>query len=356
MSLFLLDKYIITSFIKKLFNILLVFVTIFLVVDIIEDIDKILDHSIKLNDISFLYIYSIPHYVGIAFPMAVLISTVMTFTIFQKNNELTALKASGVSIYRLAFPLVLIGILISVLMFYFENLVVTESTTLKSNFEQKYFKKGKKKKIDNNILFQVGKDKILSIEKYNHRTNIAERVSIQEFNKNLMTSRLDAKNMTYDGGNWILKDITYRTFGENITFKSILDSSIFISIDPIDLTEINTKPQEMNYWELSTFIDRLKSNGREYRKWLVDLNFKVAFSFSNILMIVFGISLSIQKPRSNLLAGVGASVFVIFIYYVMIKSGQTMGYKGVLSPFLSVWLANILFSITGIYLLTKTRS
>lgn len=356
MKLFLLDRYIITSFSTKLLNILLIFTTIFLVVDIIEDIDKILDYSIKLNDVSFLYIYSLPQYISIAFPMAILIATVMTFTIFQKNNELTALKASGVSIYRLTFPLILIGALSSVLMFYFDNLIVTKTTTLKTNFEQKYFKKGNKKKINSNILFQLDKNKILSIEKYNHRTNIADRVSIQEFDENLMTSRLDAKTMKYDEEKWILNDIKYRTFGNNITFKSKIDTSISINIHPIDLTEINTKPQEMNYWELSTFIDRLKSNGREYRKWLVDLNFKVAFSFSNILMVVFGISLSIQKPRSNLLAGVGASIFVIFIYYVMIKSGQTMGYKGVLSPFLSVWLANILFSITGIYLLTKTRS
>ena len=125
MNFLLIDRYLISSFLKKLLNILTIFVVIFLVVDIIDHIDKILDNSIPFNDISMLYLYSLPQYINIAFPMAVLISTVMTMTLLQKNNEVTALKASGVSIYRLATPFFVIGIFLCIGMFYFENLVVT---------------------------------------------------------------------------------------------------------------------------------------------------------------------------------------------------------------------------------------
>ena len=356
MFLLLLDKYIVTSFIKKLLNILSVFVVIFLVVDIIEDIDKILDYSITLREISMLYIYSIPQYINIAFPMAILISTVMTFTIFQKNNELTALKAAGISIYRLTIPFMILGVIFSIGMFFFENLIVTQSTTLKSELEQKYFKSGKKRQVNNNILVQLDEDRIISIGKFNHRTNVASNISIQKFNDNIMISRLDAESMKWENESWIANEIILRTFDSKNTFLPLVDSTLKININPIDLTEIHTKPAEMNYWALKAFVNRLKSNGREFRKWLVDLHFKTAFSFSSILMILFGISLSIQKPRSNLLAGVGSSIFVIFIYYVMIKLGQTMGYKGVIDPFLSVWSANILFLLSGIYLLYKTRT
>ena len=169
MGLLILDKYIVISFIKKLLNILSVFVIIFLVVDIIEDIDKILDYSITFRGISMLYIYSIPQYINIAFPMAILISTVMTFTIFQKNNELTALKAAGVSIYRLTIPFMILGVVFSMGMFFFENLVVTQSTTLKTELEQKYFKNGKKRQVNNNILVQLDEDRIISIEKFHFK-------------------------------------------------------------------------------------------------------------------------------------------------------------------------------------------
>ena len=112
----------------------------------------------------------------------------------------------------------------------------------------------------------------------------------------------------------------------------------------------------MNYWALKTYIERLKKNNRNHKKWLVDLNFKTAFLFSNILMILFGIALTIKNPRSNFLSGIGASIFVIFIYYVMIKTGQTIGYNQMVNPFLSVWIPNFLFLASGLFLLYKTKT
>ena len=111
MNMLLLDKYLILSFIKKILSVLLVFVTIFLVVDLIEDVDMVLDYNLTFNQYSMIYFYSIPQYINIAFPMTILISTVMTFTLLQKNNEVTALKASGISIYRLAIPFIIIGVI-----------------------------------------------------------------------------------------------------------------------------------------------------------------------------------------------------------------------------------------------------
>ena len=353
----LLDKYIISSFLKKLFNILSVFVVIFLIVDIIDHIDRILDYNITLYQISMLYIYSIPQYINIGFPMAMLIATVMTFTVLQKNNELTALKSSGVSIYRLTVPFIIIGILSSISMFYFENMIVTKSFSLKSELEKKYFQKMKKNKLRNhNIVIQLNEKEIISIDKFDHRSKIAKDISIQSFNNNLMISRLDAKDMEWKNESWVANKVLFRSFNNDSIFYAKEDSLLPINLTAIDLIELNTKPSEMNYWALSEFVEKLKNNGKEFKKWLVDLHFKSAFAFSNILMILFGISLSIRKPRSNLLAGVGSSIFIIFIYYLMIKTGQTMGYKGMMTPFLSVWTPNIFFLITGLTLLYKTRT
>ena len=95
-----------------------------------------------------------------------------------------------------------------------------------------------------------------------------------------MISRLDAESMKWNNESWIAKNITFRSFESNSIFLPIIDSTLKININPMDLIEINTKPNEMNYWALNTFINRLKNNGREFRKWLVDLHFKTAFSFS----------------------------------------------------------------------------
>lgn len=352
----LLDRYILTSFLKKLTNILLVFVSIFLVVDIIEDIDKIIDYSIDLRNASMIYYYSIPQYINIAFPMAILIATVMTFTILQKNNELTALKAAGVSIYRLSIPFIAMGIFFAVSMFYFDNIVVTKSTELKFDQENKFYKKRGETKSTSNILIQLGDNRVLSIEKFNHRTNVGTNISLQRFNNNSMYQRIDAESMKWNDKKWFFNNIVFRDFNREKSYHEISDSSIVLNVNPLDLIANNTKPEEMNYWDLKLFISKLKNNGKEYNKWLVDLHFKTAFAFSNVLMILFGISLSIQKPRSNLLSGVGLSILVIFLYYIMIKSGQTLGYKGALSPFLSVWISNIFFFSLGGLLLYRAKT
>ena len=310
MNLLLIDKYLIWSFFKKIFSVLFVFIIIFLIVDLIEDVDRMLDYNLTFNQFSFIYYYSIPHYMNIAFPMAILIATVMTFTLMQKNNEITALKASGVSIYRLTIPFFIIGIILTILMFYFENIIVTKSNTLKSNLEKKYYNKSQKNNINKNVILQIDKNKTIIIDKFNFRNKSANNVSIQEFENNTLKSRLDTENLIWLNNNWVAK----------------------------------------------AFIDRLKSNGREHTKWLVDLYFKTAFPFSNIIMILFGVVLTIRKPRTNFLIGLGLSIFVIFIYYIMIKAGQSAGYSGAVPPLLSVWIANILFFSCGLLLLTKTKS
>ena len=117
--------------------------------------------------------------------------------------------------------------------FYFENLIVTQSVTLKSELEQKYFKKRKDRQVNNNILIQVDKNRIASIEKFNHKTKIATNISIQKFKKNIMVSRIDAKEMKWENDSWILKDIIYRNFNSNNIFFTLKDSILDININQL---------------------------------------------------------------------------------------------------------------------------
>ena len=237
MNLLLIDKYLIWSFFKKIFSVLFVFIIIFLIVDLIEDVDRMLDYNLTFNQFSFIYYYSIPHYMNIAFPMAILIATVMTFTLMQKNNEITALKASGVSIYRLTIPFFIIGIILTILMFYFENIVVTKSNTLKSNLEKKYYNKNQKNNINKNVILQIDKNRTIIIDKFNFRNKSANNVSIQEFENNTLKSRLDIENLIWLNNNWVAKNSTYRSFGNKSPFRSLTDTILHLNIKPMDLIE-----------------------------------------------------------------------------------------------------------------------
>ena len=100
----------------------------------------------------------------------------------------------------------------------------------------------------------------------------------------------------------------------------------------------------------------LNEYGIKDPKWKVNMYFKLSFACTSFLMILFGLSLSIRKPRSNLAVGIGISILVIFIYYSAMTTGRSLGYKGTLDPLISVWITNLIFFIIGLFLFRNIRS
>ena len=358
----LLDKYIIINFLGKILITLLTFITIFVLVDIIDNLDHIMDSKMSSIEIIKYYLHSIPWYLSIALPMSLLLGTVFTMGILQKNNELSAIKASGISIGRLAIPLFIIGILFSIFSFYFENLIVTHHLQQRNEIGIKYnlisSKSNKMKK--KNIYRQESPNKILGIKNYKFRSQVAENISIQNIENGKLQSRLDAPYMKWDSktNQWIIPEYYIRNWkNETLNYlASNNDSILQLEFTPTDLIQTTVKPEEMNYWELVNFVDKLKKNGVKDPRWAVNMHFKTAFACTSILMVIFGLSLSIRNPRSSLTVGIGISIFVIFIYYAGIKTGQSLGFKGALSPFISVWAPNFIFLLSGLYLFKNTKS
>ena len=354
----LLDKYLSFAFIKKLGGIIIAFLAVFIVVDVIDNIDKFIDSDMPLYEIMRYYILTVPWFVSMGTPMAILLSSVLTFSMMQKDHEITAIKASGISIFRLSIPMLIIGLIVSISIFFFDNKLVSSSLQSRQAIEDKFFPQNTKNTIKRNIIRQIGPHETLSIKRFDHREDIAYNASIQKTDGKSLISRMDIPSMIYTNGLWKIDTYTQRIFYKKnkYSYSAKSDTSIKIDIDPTTIIQKTIKPQEMNFWDLQKFVKRIKNNGINDPRWEVNLHFKTAFAFSSFLMVLFGISLSIRKPRSNAMIGIGYSILVIFLYYVIIKLGQVLGYSGAMSPFLSVWMANILFFFVGAGLLLKTRT
>jgi len=358
----LVDIYIIQHFTSKLIMTILAFIVIFLLVDIVDHLDHIMDSEMPSREIIRYYYHTVPWYFSLGLPMSLLLATVFTFGILQKNNELSAFKASGLSIKRLSIPLLILGMIFSVFSFYFDNLYVTENLQKRNELGTKYnlirSKSPKMKK--KNIFRQETKNEVLGIRRYQFRSQTSHNISIQKFSDGILISRLDAPLMKWNAEYkyWTLPTHYTREWeGEDLSFhKSEKDTILTLNFTPTDLTQSTVKPEEMNYWELKKFVNKLEQHGVKDPRWAVNMYFKPAFACTSFLMILFGLSLSIRKPRSNLAVGIGISIFVIFMYYAAIKTGQSLGYKGSLSPFLSVWIPNLIFFLSGLYLFKNTRT
>jgi LPS export ABC transporter permease LptG len=358
----LMDLYILKQFLAKLIATTIAFIVIFIVVDVIDHLDTFIDASMPAVAILKYYIHTIPWFASIGFPMAILLSTVFTLTILQKNSELTAIKASGVGFTRIAAPLIIMGLMFSFLSFAFDNYVVTTHYQKRLLLEEEYgIRKSRTKNAKKRDIYrQLDANTIFSINRFQFNNKMAYGISIQKFDNQNLYYRLDSPKMQWNDEkqSWIIPNYTIRKWNHGkLNFSSHNQDSIMYSeITPIDLTRETGKPEEMDYWDLSEFVTKLKRNGIYEPRWAVNLHFKTALAGTSFLMVLFGLSLAIRKPRSSLAIGVGMSIGVIFLYYAVLKFGQTLGYKGVLNPFISVWGPNFIFFLIGSYLFSRTKT
>ncbi len=359
-----LDLYLLRQFISILGMSLLGFLCIFVIVDLIENLDRYIDNKMPWNIVLQYYGYSLPFFINIALPMSMMIAAVFSIGMMAKRNEWTAMKSSGISLYRFTAPLLIFSILVSLVSFEFDNEYVSWGLSMRGQIEKEYMKKKprrRSKKTIKDIFLQKQEFQHIAITTYHTHSRKAEGITMITFADSLIQQRLDAKNMTWIDSleSWAVYKYSLRNFDEygieNRVSISTQDTLLNLHFTPDDITKGNKHPEELNYTELKERIAYLQNNGVDATRWKVQRHFKVAFAFTNLIVVLFGIPLVVIKPKSGLAFGGGICFLVLFSYYAFIKFGQSLGINGVLEPMLSAWLGNIIFVTGGLLLLFTVR-
>ena len=354
-----LDKYVSRKFIINLLISIGAFVMIFLVVDLIENIDKFIDRDAKSSTVLIYYIYYIPYIINLTLPISMLLSCLFTLGNMSQHNEIVAQKSAGVSLYRIFSPLFVLAFLISIGAGLFSEFVVPWTNQERLDLYRYEIKKhprnqGTKR---NNIYLQDIANRKISIAFFNGNTNEAKKVSLQYFDGRQLVKRIDAQTMNWYENTWVLHDVIERVFEDTVVTRSKYDQLIQtdLKFKPENLLELQKKPEEMSYFELDTFIKDMTKIGAEVRKWIVELHLKISYPFANFIIILFGAPIAARKRRSGTAVGIGISLLICFVYFLFIRMGQVMGHQGALSPWLGAWLGNIIFGIAGLYTLITSR-
>jgi len=360
-----LDIYLFKQFLVILIMAIMGFLSIFLIVDLIENLDRFMDNNVPKKIVMEYYIYTIPYFLSIGLPMSVLISTVLSLGYLVKRNEWTAMKASGISIYRVAMPLIFLGLIISGFSFFLDNKLVSYGNEKRFDIDRDYVKRKSRHKIKNtlkNIVFQKNLKTHISLTKYSVQKENGYDLTLVDLGNELITKRIDAKKINWNSRKkkWLISNYSIRKFDQNGKEKEIYigeqDTLIDLSFLPRDIYQQARKPDELDFFALTDMIQKLKKNGVETLKWEVTRYLKISFAFTNLIVVICGIPLVVIRERGELSFGAGASIFVIFGYYAFIKFGQSLGFKGLLSPIISAWIGNLIFFLIGIVLFWKSRT
>ena len=349
----IIDKYLIKQFLQTIVFGLLGFTFIFIVIDAMENLDDFIDQSVPAFKIIHYYIVFSPEIIRLMTPVAVLFAALFTAGKAANLSELTAIKASGVSLYRFMLPFVITTILISSFSVYFSGYVVPMANKTKLNIEQEYLKKNISFS-GSNIYFQDSKQRIVSISFFDYNSNRANRVSIQDFNAtNLkqMKSRIDAVSLSYD----TLKNIWVANNGIKRDFDGIHQSADYftsleipnLNFSPSDLLKKQTRPSEMNLTELNELVKSQQNAGNDPTSTLIEYHSRIAFAMTSVIVVLFGLPISANKRKGGIASQVGLNILVTFLYLVFMKVSQAFGKNGALNPVITAWLANFLFMIAA---------
>jgi len=354
-----LDRYIIGQFLYILGLSLVAFVGIFIFGDTFEQLDKFVDKKASVSLVVQYYLYYMPFILVLTLPVAMLLSSLFSMGQLAKNNELIAMRACGISLYRTLLPLFVLGLFISFLTQLWGEYVVPAANEKKievMNYEIK--KKARQQRVlKRDIYVQEEDGTIWYVKLYDSKLKRATSVSICRYNGPALSRRIDAATAWWKDGSWRLRSGFVRTFRGTEETAEQFDSLEVTQtqVTPQDIIRKKKSPDEMNYFELKAFIEKARRSGQEVKKWLVDLHLKIAFPLANFIIVLFGAPLMANRKRGGNAWGFGVSLFICFFYYGIIRTGQSLGYNGTLPPLLAAWIGNAIFGLAGIFILVKVK-
>jgi len=124
---------------------------------------------------------------------------------------------------------------------------------------------------------------------------------------------------------------------------------------PDDFAKQGHKPEEMNWIELRSYVERLRTSGARVENYLVDLHLKLAFPLICLIVVVIGGALSTQFRMQGFALSFGLSVGISFLYYGIMRAGQALGHNGALPPYVAAWSADLLFGMVALTMLARAQ-
>jgi lipopolysaccharide export system permease protein len=319
----------------------------------------------------------LPDIIHLILPIGMLLGSLFTIGRLDTSNELTAIRASGRSMRRVAVPLLLFGLAVSFGMIYFDGWIVPVTNKLHYAINRQYLGKdliGGQRNVylrvspSVNLLMDYfdptrGDANLVSIERFDTaapmlisritRTSASEMTTAIDTTISLkITERIDAATMHYDSTRklWVLLNGVARNFADPAKVTATSFAARDIPFLPITPEELNLSQQNINELTIEELRDRIEQErigGRDINRLMVDYYAKFSFPFSALIVIFFGIPFSSNQRKSGAAVQIAITALVSAIYLVLTEISKTFSYGASIPPLAVAWMVNALFLLVG---------
>ncbi len=352
----IIARYIIKEICKYFSIILVVVLGIYMTVDFIDRVDNFMEAGVPISR-AFLYLaYKLPMIVVQMTPLGVLLAVLITFGIMGKNNELIALRSGGISLASLAGPIFRCGVGATLFMIVLAEGLAPLMTDRANTIWLREVRKEKVTTTQQNDIWLKGEQEILHISLFDPETATAQGITINRFDRQFrLVQRLDAKRGVFDKDAWRLEDGMIQQFDPvsgQMKVSPFAQRRVSLDFSPENLSQVVPRAEEMSFMQLYRYIKRVEAEGYDAGHYRVDLQAKVAFPFLCIIMSLMGAGLAARgKIREGLAISITYGIGIAFFYWIAFSFCVSLGYAGMLPPFVAAWGVNTIFVCFAAFLL-----
>lgn len=358
----ILDRYILKSTIGLFFGCLFTFFSLYIIIDILSHLEPILENHIKIDILLQYYASFLPIIFVQVAPIACLLATLYTFAKLNRDNEIIAMRASGLSIFQITKTVIMLGLIVSLTIFWVNDKFVPSALALaqkiKNQIEEGAKNKPKPDTIINVSMYGSG-NRLFFVNKFLTKKNTMEGVIILEQDeKQNIRRKIVASKAIHGEGIWTFYNAITYNFDEN---GQIIDEPQYteeevmaITETPSDFLNQRQSPEYMNISQLEQYIWRLTKSGAStvIRNLKVDLYKRYTEPLSGIVIIFLGIPFALKmRKRATGLSSLGVSLMVGFLYHVLSAVSLALGKAGILPPILAASLSHIVTFTISLYLI-----
>ena len=364
-SIKLIDRYVLRQFFLAAIVSMAGFIIIYIVVDLMEKLDKFLGHHIPFHIVVEYYINFTPQIIALILPVCLLLGSLFATGRMSMSSEIIAMRSAGISLYRLMAPFVVASAIISVGAVYFNGWILPKANRRVEEILRDDVHEDLLANQELDLYLQDAPTRIVSMADYSRGQRRGTKISIENFDPRDIThmmSRIDASFLIWDSARseWRLQNAIERTFETDTTAEIVRqltgpESYRRFSFTPVELKDRLLKMDEMTNPQLARRIEQKRRSGQDVSQDEVDFQNKYSLAFASLIVVLFGVPFASRKKRSGLSLEFSIAIGIAFVYLTFSKVFAMFGYTGEASPILTAWLANILFFLGSLIVIWKAQ-
>ena len=363
----ILDEYVLREFMKMFLMILAGLIIITLVFTSFDLIGDILRNRVPLSTVGAYLVNLTPSMLYQITPVSVLIAALVTFSLLQRSSELVAMKATGISIYRLVIPVFVIAAILACGLFAFDQYYLPQANRKQEALRNIIKGRPAQTTLNPDQKWIFGQQRpgepgrIFYYQFFDPDQNAFANLSLFEFDPKSfgLTRRIVAARAVWnqDAHAWSFENGWVRSMqGANETgFREFKRASFpEVHEEPGYFKKEALQSQEMNFGQLEHYIGDLQQSGFDTVRLRVQLYHKIAYPLVTIVMAVLAIPFAVSMGKRGSLTGVASAIGIVLVYWVVLGLFDAMGSANILPAAIAAWSPDVLFGLTGGYMLLRT--